>query len=130
MSLKLGTWKICLSGNNGELKITEVKGDGEFNGTLLIQGIGGAYAESPVVGIYNETSRAICFHLSRGAYSGSPLIFNGILFSDPSRPNPGQDIIWRISGTMDCSLVEFATNLGGNAKRRTFGWIAEIHEEL
>jgi hypothetical protein len=122
--LKIGSWKINVNGNPGTLNITGVNPDGTIVGSLN---------EIFINGIWDEVSQKIIFahivfndvQVFKGA---EPQIFKGYLFKTPAGPQPGEDIVWTITGVIETIHVEFALLLGGNSRRHEFGWFAQITE--
>jgi hypothetical protein len=130
MPLKIGEWKMNENGVEATLYINSVNPD---NGEVL-GSIGGAVG--PVVGIWDETSRAITLahpiSLVPLPVGEPPLppprVYKGFLFSTPRNAAPGQDVVWTLAGFVQSIDVGTAVGMGGNARRTVFGWFAQITE--
>jgi hypothetical protein len=123
MGLKLGAWAMNESGEQIELGIASVDPQtGVVTGA--VQNLG------TLIGLWDETSRTVTFccpaQLPFGA--GPSRLYKGFLFSTPRSPTPGQDVVWTLSGFVQVINLNDLTALGGNARRNTFGWYAQITE--
>ena len=127
MALQTGTWKVNVNGTEGDLQLSAVSPQGAVTG--LIFGL-------PIVGLWDEVSQTIAF--IRQEYSlqvpGCPPVphrtiphfFKGYLFSTPPAPQPGQDVLWTLAGSVADPVGEAATGIaGGTARRNEFGWFAQ-----
>jgi hypothetical protein len=129
MSLKTGDWKMNDNGSERTLRITSIDSSGTVSGGVL----GGL--PPPVVtsiaGIWDETSRTLTFECPWAlglALLDPPRFYKGFLFSTPRSPVPGEDIIWTLAGYFQVCDVKNAADNGGNVRRDTFGWFAQITE--
>jgi hypothetical protein len=91
-----------------------------------------ALGTSPIVGIWDETSRTLNFTTmvqrpGQGDFSPEARHFTGHLFSTPFTPEPGQDIRWTLAGYFQVTDLQLLIDIG-NARRSRFGWFAQITE--
>ena len=128
MSLKQGDWKMNESGVEQTLTIA-VGGIGQVTGAITPPGA----ASIPLAGLWDETSRTLTFALLFAGPQGAPQplpqrSYKGFLFSTPRNPEPGQDVIWTLTGFIQTNDPETAVEFGGNARRNVFGWFAQVTE--
>ena len=128
MSLKLGEWKLNVNGYEGTLSIQSVNNSGAVQGVMFSSREGALN----FTGIWDDTARIISFGplLAPAGTAGTDIreFYQGFLFSTPAIPEPGQDILWTLSGFFE---VADPLRLGiyqANARRHTFGWFAQITE--
>jgi hypothetical protein len=119
MSLKLGDWKTNFNGDEGVLTLQGVDVNGVVSGT---------FHSSPILGLWDETARRISFSFKVTSQIPYSPLFKGILMSTPRNPQPGQDIIWTLLGSFHAFELAIVQGQGGNARRSTFGWFAQITE--
>lgn len=116
MTLKLGIWKMNANGTEGQLEIGSVDpSTGVLHGKLN---------EAYVTGFWDETSRVLTFSMLTPLHR----MFKGVLFSTPTNPQIGQDVLWTLAGLVEVADTQNAQGITGNAKRREFGWFAQITE--
>jgi hypothetical protein len=124
MSLKIGPWKMNNNGDETTLTILSVD---PGTGAVLMELLG----TGPFAGLWDETSRKILFsgpgqdHAGR---QGPQRFYEGFLFSTPRNPAPGQDVVWTLVGSVQITDAPTAQGMGGNARRNTFGWFAQVTE--
>jgi hypothetical protein len=120
MSLKTGEWKMNENGVEGKLQINDVNPEsGEVSGSI---------AGVAVSGLWDETSRTISFASHSLGVAELQRFYKGFLFSTPRNPVPGQDVVWTLAGFVQVVDLNFAKEMGGNARRNVFGWFAQISE--
>ena len=126
MSLPTGTWKANVNGTQSPLRIDPLDAQGVSTGQIF----GGR-----IKGFWNEAGQKIQFASFSDIGGGqSPVfgVFEGYLFRSPPQPEPGQDVVVTLVG----SLLVTAQAIGSNqlpgivpsARRSTFGWMAQIDE--
>ena len=127
MPLRSGNWKATVNGTEAELNIEMPNQQGVFAGQLL--GIA-------LRGFWDEVSQTIAFGLVAVVDDGIPIVasFQGHLFRSPPDPEPGRDVIATLTGSVQMSahsLFVTGTTLFpalGTARRKLFGWFAQIPE--
>ena len=131
MSLKLGSWKVNVNGVEGNLGFDSLDQQNVLLGQLGL----GAVPAVDIQGFWDETARSILFSpiSIEQAIQGPlqvpiPVQFKGFLFSTPTTPEPGQDILWTLTGYYQVSSATNLPMIIGQARRNTFGWFAQITE--
>ncbi len=139
MPLQLGTWKVNVNGLQGDLVIQSVGAKGVLSGQIF---------GFQVRGFWDEGSQTLTFIAQKPlqvppevVISFTPPIeieltqviphfFEGHLFRTPPVPEPGQDILWTLAGTVQDASGEGANGVLGTARRNVFGWFAQITQVL
>ena len=96
--------------------------NGSVRGTLNHLLFGGN-----IIGLWDETSRKLSFTQEVRPGPTRPL-FEAIVFGTPSPQEPGRDIAWTMVGFFHVIDQNVLVANGGNARRSTFGWFANITE--
>lgn len=125
MSLKLGTWKLNANGFETTLDINSVNESGAVQGTM---GSWTGGAPLNFIGIWDDTERSISFFPSLPAPSPASVHYRGFLLSTPTEPQPGQDVLWTLTGFFDVADPTAPGIYQANARRHIFGWFAQITE--
>ena len=96
MSLKLGRWKANVSGVEGDLILDSLNQENVLSGQLVLASMPPMIIQD----FWDDTARSILFNPSRpislelpNALVTLPVQFKGFLFSTPTNPELGQDII-------------------------------------
>jgi len=130
MALRLGTWSVNVNGAQGELILQSIGAQGAVSGQIF-----GLILR----GIWNEGAQTITFLAQRYGtpvpdgcpqhpLTNIPHTYKGYLFSTPPMPEPGQDILWTLTGFVVDALGEPENGVSGTARRNEFGWFAQITE--
>ena len=127
MPLPTGTWKATVNGAESPLRIDPLDAQGVFTGQIF----GGR-----IKGFWNEAGQKIQFasfaEIGGGAQTPVFGIFEGYLFRSPIHPEPGQDVVVTLVGSLLVSAqaigLEVLPGIVPSARRSTFGWMAQIDE--
>jgi hypothetical protein len=126
MPLPLGVWKANVNGSQGELLFEEVTSQGNVRGSLF---------NLPLFGLWTEPSQTVVFSVKRQIDAGGgvgltaewiPHSFMGYLFSTPAMPQPGQDIVWTLAGSVIDAVGQAINGVAATSRRTHFGWIAQL----
>jgi hypothetical protein len=129
MPLPEGTWTVNVNGTLGELHLLAPTAAGNVQGSLF---------GMPLRGLWREAAQSIDFLIERPIFSPDPIgtapslpgflahMFRGHLFSTPATPQPGQDIVWTLAGTVTDAAGHSGNGVSGNSRRNEFGWFAQL----
>ena len=120
MTLETGTWTINTNGQVGQLLISSVNPQGNMIGTITL-GAGPV----DIQGFWDETSQKISFCIIQPIIGN--LIFTGFLFPDQFRlTGITGGVVFTLTGYVESFTTAF---FNPTARRRTFGWYAQIGVE-
>jgi hypothetical protein len=131
MSLKLGKWKVNVNGAEGDLILDSLDQQNVLSGQMVLD----AMLAIMIQGFWDDTARTILFNVLQPLNPGQlnalitlPVQFKGFLLSTPTTPEPGQDILWTLTGFYQVSGETNISTFRGQARRNTFGWFAQTSE--
>jgi hypothetical protein len=124
MPLKLGVWSCNLNGVTGELHLTGLDATGQVTGMLNVLGP----LKGAIIGLWDETSREFSFIIKDLVSDLESPYFEAVVFSTPKGAEPGRDVVWSMLGFFHVIDQTLLSVHGGNSRRNTFGWAANITE--
>ena len=125
MPLESGLWNVNVNGMEGQLLIQEVDNKGQTFGTIIGR---------PFTGFWDEVSQtlSITAQLTDQFQDVDEIrMYKGYMFSTPPKPEPGEDILWTLAGSVQATAIA-ASNAAtvGISRRNVFGWFAQFKQVI
>lgn len=123
-----GSWSANINGVETELKLGAIQADGSFRGSVQNESI---------EGWWDEVSQSVTFRAGEFVATGANTpedatrfrgLYTGYLFGTPPTPAAGQDVEWTLAGSVVTTPPWPSTFAPGTARRRVFGWFAQLKQ--